>query len=57
MVDLDEVHRSETDMAYWKEQAMTWWRMYIRNVTVVKKLRNQNRVLRLLLSDYVEETN
>ncbi len=36
-----------------KDEALMWWRMYLKNVMMLRKIREQNRQLRLLLSDYV----
>ncbi|MCK5642821.1 MAG: hypothetical protein KAJ19_18575, partial [Gammaproteobacteria bacterium] len=42
-------------VSYWKVKSMYWWRRYISNVRLIAHLRQQNRRIRLLLSDYVNE--
>ena len=52
-MDLAKIELSETSIKYWKEDSMYWWKRYLRNVAMVRRLRAQNRILRQLLSDYV----
>jgi len=51
-MDLAKIEKAETSMEYWKDETNYWYRRYIRNLTMVKRLRAQNRILRQLLSDY-----
>ena len=52
---IKKIKRIEADQGgYFSEQAMYWWRRYLRNLKVIRNLREENRTLRLLLSDYVE---
>lgn len=55
MVDLNQVRQAENSLEYWKEESLLWWRMYLRNLIVIKSLRKQNRQLRLIISDYIGE--
>lgn len=54
-MNLNEIRRSETDVNYWKDKTMYWWKRYLKNVKLIAGLRRQNRQIRLLLSDYVNE--
>ncbi len=54
-MDLAKIKESETSMEYWKDESLLWWRMYLRNVMMLRKLRKENRHLRILLSDYVNK--
>ncbi len=51
-MDLTKIKESE-GIEYWREESLMWWRMYFRNLNMIKNLREENRRLRLLLSDYV----
>jgi hypothetical protein len=53
-MDLEKIEKAETSLEYWKSESLLWWRMYLRNVMVIKNLREQNRQLRRLLSDYTK---
>ncbi len=53
-MDLNKIYNAETSMDHWKDEALLWWKMYLRNVQLLRKVREQNRQLRLLLSDYVK---
>ena len=55
MANLNEIRRSETDVGYWRDKTMYWWRRYQSNVKLIAELRRQNRQIRLLLSDYVAD--
>lgn len=50
-MNLNEIRRVEHG-GHWRSQTLMWWRMYLKNVKVIRKLRAQNRQLRALLSDY-----
>lgn len=53
-MDLTKIEQAETSLEYWKDESLTWWRMYLHNLCLIRKLRKDNRTLRLLLSDYVK---
>lgn len=52
-MDLSKIRLAEHSKDYWKDEGIYWWRRYLKNVIMLKKLRAENRQLRILLSDYV----
>ncbi len=55
MANLKEIRESEHSVDYWRDKTMYWWRRYLSNVKLIADLRRQNRKIRLLLSDYVNQ--
>jgi hypothetical protein len=55
MPDLNQIRRAEKDPEYWRNEALTWWRTYMKNLSLIHNLREQNRKLRLLLQDYQDD--
>ncbi len=53
-MNLNEIKRAESG-GHWRSQTLMWWRMYLRNLKMVRKLRQENRYLRSLLSDYAND--
>lgn len=46
---------ADGETEYWRREALDYWQRYLRNLFMVRKLRRENRALRLLLSDYTDQ--
>jgi hypothetical protein len=46
--------REEIENRDYRKEALVWWRLYLKQRLVIRSLREQNRTLRLLLSDYTQ---
>lgn len=55
MIKLADLEKKFSDAEYWRYKANFVWRMYLNNLKMVRSLRKENRLLRDLLMDYVEE--
>ena len=55
-MDIKKIYAAETSKDHWKDEALLWWRMYLRNVQLLRNVREQNRLLRLLISDYANKS-
>lgn len=49
MVNLEEIRRAET-LDYWRQLTLKYWRQYLRNIEIIRRLRQENRRLRTLLT-------
>lgn len=45
-MDIVEIEKHETSMEYHKDQSNYWWRRYLSNLKMIRKLREDNRKLR-----------
>lgn len=65
-MDLEQIRQAETSMEYWKDESLYWWRLYLSNLKMIRKLREDNRKLRNLnvtmkevvndwVSDYLQD--
>ena len=52
MVDFTKINNAENNIEHWREEAMSWWKNCYKACRMVKKLRKENRILRLLVADY-----
>lgn len=48
MVDFNKIKEHETSMDYHKDQSDYWWRRYLNNLKMIRRLREDNRKLRKL---------
>ena len=61
MVDLAKIKRAE-GIEHWRQESLTWWRMYLKNLEMIRLLREQNRkirkencMLREVVTEYIME--
>lgn len=47
-MDLSEIRKAETSLEYWKDESLYWWRLYLGNLKMIHKLREENRKIRKL---------
>ena len=56
MVDLEKIKQAEAQPTeYWRGQCMDWWRRYIKNVMIIRRLRSDNRKLRSCLTQVLSK--
>lgn len=46
MVDFNEIEQHEKSIEYHKKKTYDWWIKYIRNLKMIRNLREENRQLR-----------
>ena len=46
-MDLVKIKKAE-NIEHWREESLTWWRLYLGNLKMIRQLREENRHLRKL---------